>query len=258
MQGEHIQMMFEPLPASRNMIACKAPTQMALAPFHMRPRSFFRQGTEVFPVIVPPMDGRFTTRTDNAPTLMENREEKRIIEAVLAGNVAQFGSLVERYQKPIYSFMLRLTNSPSDAEDLTQEVFVRAFEKLRKFKNNRRFFPWLYTIAVNRGRDHLRKKGLRRKLFTEESENSENQDSAADDCRRKPECAMIVAEIVDAMEKLPLSYREPLLLYYREEFSIKEISVALKISDAAVKVRLHRGREMLRRLMGEQNAIDQQ
>ncbi len=67
---------------------------------------------------------------------------------------------------------------------------------------------------------------------------------------------MIVGEIVDAMQRLPLSYREPLLLYYREEFSIKEIAAALKISTTAVKARLHRGRKMLKRLMGEQHAID--
>jgi RNA polymerase sigma-70 factor (ECF subfamily) len=187
---------------------------------------------------------------------MDTSEEKRIIEAVLAGHVAQFGSLVERYQNSIYSFMLRLTNSPSDAEDLTQEVFIRAFEKLLTFKNDRRFFPWLYTIAVNRGRDHLRRKGLSRKLFTAESENRQHQNPSADDCLKKPDCVMIVEEIVDAMGKLPLSYQEPLLLYYREEFSVTEIAAALKISTAAVKTRLHRGREMLRRLMGEHDAID--
>lgn len=238
------------------MLAYRVTTQMALALFHMRPRYFSRKFNNIFPLLMPPVDGRFSTDTDNTPALMENREEKRIIEAVLTGHVAQFGLLVERYQKPIYSFMLRLTDSPSDAEDLTQEVFVRAFEKLRKFKNNRRFFPWLYTIAVNRGRDHLRKKGLRKKLFTAEPENSDSQDPAADDCRRNPEYAIIVEEIIDAMEKLPLSYREPLLLYYREEFSIKEIAAALKISSTAVKTRLHRGRRRLRRLMGEYDEND--
>ncbi len=238
------------------MLAYRVTTQVTLALFHRRSHSFSRKFTEVFPLLMPPVDVRFTTHTDNSPALMENHEEKRIIEAVLSGHVAQFGLLVERYQKPIYSFMLRLADSPSDAEDLTQEVFVRAFEKLGKFRNNRRFFPWLYTIAVNRGRDHMRKKGLRRKLFTAEPENSDSQDLPTDDSHRTPERAIIVEEIIDAMEKLPLSYREPLLLYYREEFSIKEIAAALKISNTAVKVRLHRGRRSLRRLMGEYDEND--
>ncbi len=238
------------------MLAYKVTTQMALALFHIRSRSFSRHFNEVFPLLQPPVDIRFTTQTDNSPALIQNREEKRIIEAVLSGHVAQFGLLVERYQKPVYSFMLRLADSPSDAEDLTQDVFIRAFEKLPKFKNNRRFFPWLYTIAVNRGRDHLRKKGLRRKLFTAEPENRESQDTPVDDSQRTPERAIVVEKIIDAMEKLPLSYREPLLLYYREEFSIKEIAAALKISNTAVKARLHRGRRSLRRLMGEHDAND--
>ncbi len=238
------------------MLAYRVITQMPPALYHMRSRNFSRKLNDVFPVLTPPADGRFRMYAGKTPALMENREEKRIIEAVLTGHVAKFSLLVERYQRPIYSFMLRLTDSPSDAEDLTQEVFVRAFEKLRKFKNNRRFFPWLYTIAVNRGRDHLRRKGLRRKLFTVEPDDTDRQDPAADDYRRNPECAIIFEEIIDAMAKLPLSYREPLLLYYREEFSIKEIAAALKISNTAVKARLHRGRRRLRRLMGGYDAID--
>ncbi len=181
---------------------------------------------------------------------MDQQEEKLIIEAVLQGDVSEFRALVERYQKPVYSLMMRLTGSADTAEDLTQEVFVRAFEKLHKFRRNKRFFPWLYTIAVNRGRDHLRRQGVHRDLFAEEPENFQFPDPSSEDCSRQPDCMATVTEIADAMALLPLNYKEPMLLYYREAFSVKEIADAMTVSDAAVKVRLHRGRQLLRRLMG--------
>jgi RNA polymerase sigma-70 factor (ECF subfamily) len=247
-------MIFEPLPAMGNVVGCGGFTQRASRPLPMGVRGFSRQGAGVFPMLIPPVTDGFKANTVNPVTLMDNSEEKQIIDAILAGHVDQFVFLVERYQKPIYSFMLRLTRSRDDAEELTQAVFVRAFEKLRKFNNDRRFFPWLYTIAFNHYRDHQRKKGLRRNLFAETHQFFQWQDPTTDDCKTNPECVTIVSEIVDAMEKLPLSYQEPLLLYYREEFSVKEIAAALGISGSAVKVRLYRGRKMLNRLMGEHYA----
>ncbi len=148
-------MMFVPLPARKNMLECGLPTPSVPARRPKKVRRLSPQGAYGFPLITRRTEDRIKTRPHAPDTLMDTSDDKRIIEAVLAGHVVQFGSLVERYQKAIYSFMLRLSGSPSDAEDLTQEVFVRAFEKLRQFKNNRRFFPSLATIGVNRGRDHL-------------------------------------------------------------------------------------------------------
>ena len=247
-------MIFEPLPAMGNMVGCGWFTQRASRPLPTGFRGLSRHGAGVFPKVMPPATDGFEANTVNPVTLMDNSEEKQIIAAVLAGHVDQFVFLVERYQRPIYSLMLRLTRSRDDAEELTQAVFVRAFEKLRKFNNDRRFFPWLYTIAFNHYRDQLRKKGLRRNLFAETHQFIQWQVPASDDCQTNPECVTLVGEIVDAMETLPFSYREPLLLYYREEFSIKEIAAALGISGSAVKVRLYRGRKMLNRLMGEHYA----
>jgi RNA polymerase sigma-70 factor (ECF subfamily) len=184
---------------------------------------------------------------------MNQKEETLIIEAVLQGDVSEFRALLERYQKPIYSLMIRLTGSADTAEDLTQETFVRAFERLHQFRKDKRFFPWIYAIAVNRGRDHLRRRGIRRDIFAEESDDFPTADPFSEDCSRQPDCAATVAEIADAMARLPLKYREPLLLYYREEFSVREIADAMAVSDAAVKVRLHRGRNLIRRLMGVDN-----
>lgn len=181
---------------------------------------------------------------------MDRQDEKHIIEAVLQGDVPEYRILVERYQRPVYSMMLRLTGSVMTAEDLTQDVFTRAYEKLHTFKAGRRFFPWLYTIAVNRCRDHLRRKKKRQDLFSEEPDGFRPSAPDPGTCANQPDCLMEANRVAEAMEQLPVKYSEPLLLYYREEFSVKEIAGALGISVSAAKVRIHRGRGLLRRIMG--------
>lgn len=181
---------------------------------------------------------------------MDRQDEKHIIEAVLQGDLPEYRILVERYQKPVYSMMLRLTGSVMTAEDLTQDVFTRAYEKLHTFRTGRRFFPWLYTIAVNRCRDHLRRKKIRQNLFSEEPDGFQPTALKSDAFADQPDSRMEVNRVTEAMQQLPAKYSEPLLLYYREEFSTKEIANTLGISVPAVKVRIHRGRGLLRRIMG--------
>lgn len=177
-------------------------------------------------------------------------EERVIITAVLHGDLSEFEILVRRYQKPVYHFMLRATRQSMAAEDLTQDTFTRAYEKLHTFKRGKRFFPWLYTIAVNVCRDHLRRRGLSNTLFAENCDDVQWSEPLQNDCKNNAECLLEVERIAAQMERLPLRYSEPMLLYYREGFTIKEISIALGISRAAVKVRIHRGREKLKRQLG--------
>jgi RNA polymerase sigma-70 factor, ECF subfamily len=177
-------------------------------------------------------------------------EESRIVEAVLHGDVEDFRILVERYQRPIYSLMLRITRTPMTAEDLTQDAFERAYAKLHTFKSGKRFFPWLYTIAVNAGRDHLRRKGIQNDIFSTASESIDRADDTTDNCVKHLDCMMDAGRVSEAVDHLPLKYSEPLLLYYKEGFSVKEIAAALSISVPSVKVRIHRGRGLLKTAIG--------
>ena len=184
---------------------------------------------------------------------MERPDEKRIVAAVLRGEVNDFRILVERYQKSVYSLMLRQTGSVATAEDLTQDAFIQAYEKLHTFKPSRRFFPWLYTIALNRCRDHLRRQGMHRKLFTEEPESQPMADPNGDRCALRADCVLEVGRVAEAIERLPAGYGDLLLLYYREGFNVQEIAKTLGISTTAAKVRIHRGRELLKNRMGVNN-----
>jgi len=183
------------------------------------------------------------------------QDEKQIIEKVIGGQVAEYRVLVERYQNPIYSLMLRLTGSVQTAEDLTQDVFMRAYENLHKFNNNRRLFPWLYTIAINRCRDYLRRKGIRRSIFSDDHGAFPSADPDGEKCTKRADCALEIKLVSEAMQKLPFIYREALLLFYREELSLKEMASAMGITVHTAKIRLHRGRDLLRYLLGEKNEV---
>ena len=177
-------------------------------------------------------------------------EEREIINAVLNGDADDFRILVERYQRPIFNLMLRVTQTTMTAEDLTQDVFERAYAKLHTYNSGMRFFPWLYTIAVNAVRDYLRRNGRSSDIFQSESQTMEPPNPDKDSCVRHLDCIMEAGRVSEALDQLPLKYSEPLLLYYREGFSVKEISATLSISVSSAKVRIHRGRELLKAVIG--------
>jgi len=189
---------------------------------------------------------------DTTPAFDTQEEELAIVRAVLQGDFADFQILVRRYQKPIYNLMYRVLKDIMTAEDLTQETFTRAYEKLGSFKTGKRFFPWLYAIGFNLCKDHLRRQGIQNRLFSDNSESEQWPDPNGDDCLKKADCVMEVEEVTTALEELPLLYSEPMLLYYREGLTLREISDILKVSSTTVKVRIYRGREQLKRLLGEE------
>lgn len=185
-----------------------------------------------------------------APSLSMDEEERTIVKAVLQGDLSEFQILVRRYQKPVYNLMFKVTLDVMTAEDLTQETFTRVYEKLHSFKLRKRFFPWLYTIAVNLCKDHLRRQGISNGLFSDKPDDDQWPDPDGQDCARKPDCVLEVKQIGRVLDKFPIRYSEPMLLYYREGFSIREISKALGISSSATKVRIHRGRRKLMEIIG--------
>ena len=183
---------------------------------------------------------------------MGNTDEN-LISDILAGNVEAYAILVKRYQKPIFNLMMRTTSCEEDAFDLTQEAFIRAYEKLEQFKPSGRFFPWLYTIGMNLARDFLRKTKTReikkaelyemQKGFSVESNLSKSLLERIDAERVK-----------EALQDLPLEYREAVFLRFHEGMSIREVALSIGISVSGAKMRIHRGLLKLRRLLGAENS----
>lgn len=165
--------------------------------------------------------------------------------------------LVDRYQLPIYNLMLRCAGSGEDAADLTQDAFVRAFDRLPKFHGDRRFFSWLYSLALNLLRDWQRKKTTRRaKHHLLEHEALDYGKEVSQDFG--PEDREDLHLLEKALFHLPSHTREILIFRYRHGCSIKEVAKAFKISESAAKMRLKRGIEQLRDMFEQEDTNESQ
>ena len=179
---------------------------------------------------------------------MDHWDDQQVIAAILGGDVDAYGTLVRRYQKPIFNLMYRMTGSHADALDLSQETFIKAYDKLRLFKTDRKFFPWLYTIGLNHVRNFIRDSKSDPVSFSEDFEEDAGFSMAygMDD----PLSVQIEAHHLEkALQRLPMEYREAVLLRYREEFSMEEIAEMLELSVSGAKMRVHRGLKKLRKMI---------
>lgn len=174
--------------------------------------------------------------------------EETLVYEILSGDVDAYALLVKRYQKPIYNLMLRMTGSEQDALDLSQETFVRAYEKLEKFNPSAPFFPWLYTMGLNLARDFLRKE----KGSPIESYEPDNRFSMEIDQDDTLADQIDVQDVLKGLQTLPVDYREALLLRFHEGLSVSEVAYALGLSLSAAKMRIHRGLLKLRQLFEKQ------
>ena len=171
--------------------------------------------------------------------------EESLVYEILSGDVDAYALLVKRYQKPIYNLMLRMTSSEQDALDLTQETFVKAYEKLEKFDPSASFFPWLYTMGLNLARDFLRKA---KRSPMEPYELEDNLSIEIDQDDRLAD-KIDGHEVLEGLQTLPVDYREALLLRFHEGLSVSEVASALGLSLSAAKMRIHRGLVKLRQML---------
>ena len=178
-------------------------------------------------------------------------DEKELIRRSQAGDGEAFGVLVDRYKGKVFSLAYGFTRDRAVADDLAQEVFIKAYCSLPKFKAESGFGTWLYRIAVNHARDFLRKDRRHQKeismdavgeaILSVESQSLEEKQDEEE--RRKT--------VQAALARLPEKYRVILTLRDIEGLSYEEISRILKLSPGTVDSRLHRARRKLReKLMG--------
>lgn len=185
----------------------------------------------------------------------EDIPDHELAERAFRGDEAAFETLVLRYQDRIYNLILRLIGNREEAEDLTQEAFLKAYRALAGFQRHAGFFTWLYRIALNtcfsRGRQLSRKK-----LVETTSLNGWATPGDADGPRRQLESAApspeslvgkreIQGRVQEAIANLPEEYRAVVLLRDMEGLGYEEISAVLGTTGAAVKSRLYRARLVL-------------
>jgi RNA polymerase sigma-70 factor (ECF subfamily) len=177
-----------------------------------------------------------------------DKSEADLIFDILAGDANAYAVLVKRYQRPIYNLMFRFTFSEADAFDLTQETFVKAYERLEQFKPSGRFFPWLYAIGLNVARDQIRK-AKRAKLMEEDlihSVQNPRPDFPEEDSVARP---LDFRRVEESMKQLSLESREAIFMRFHEGMTVNEIAKAMGVTGSAVKMKIHRGLIRLRELL---------
>ncbi len=173
-------------------------------------------------------------------------EEKELLRKLKAGDLESFEKVLFHYEKAIFSYLYRLSASRAEAEDLTQEVFLKVYQKRKLIDPAQNFKSWLYTMATNAFYDRLRKKGRRPELFLEEENSFETISGDSTYLyidRRK--------DIESALERLRPDYKTVIILFYREGFSYQEIGQMLSLSINTVKTYLRRAKESLRKYLGQ-------
>jgi RNA polymerase sigma factor (sigma-70 family) len=175
--------------------------------------------------------------------------DTEIIKKVLAGEQAIFAQLVQRYQSYVFTLVLRFTDNREDAEEISQDVFVKAYRSLADFRGDAKFSTWLYTIVRTSCITFLRKKRLHTTSLDDErtSLQLENRDSGftANAIEQKSKHAMVNA----AIRMLSPDDTQILTLFYKGEQSLGEIGRVMGLDPNTIKVKLHRARNRLREKM---------
>lgn len=175
--------------------------------------------------------------------------DNEIISRVLKGEQALYAQLVKRYQNFVFTIVLRYTANREDAEEIAQDVFVKAYRSLADFRGESKFSTWLYTIVTTTCITFLRKKKVPvHSLDTEQVfEVADNQNSSfkANQVEQKSK----VQVIHEAMRLLSIDDARIITLFYQAEQSLEEIGRILGIDPNTAKVKLHRARQRLKEKM---------
>jgi RNA polymerase sigma-70 factor (ECF subfamily) len=149
--------------------------------------------------------------------------------------------------------MHRMTHSEQIAMDLAQETFLKAYARLSRFKPGRSFFSWIYAIGVNLAKDHARRTFRENRCFVPDLEVQRFADEAQPDAEQSLQQRQVMERLSAALDRLPLEYREAVVLRYRYDCEMKEIAQALSLSVSGAKMRVHRGLRKLKTLLEEEN-----
>ncbi len=174
------------------------------------------------------------------------REATALVDAAKAGDDRAFEELFRRYRPRIYALALHLTGQPSDAEDITQDAFLKAYSKLAGFEGRSEFFTWLYRITLHRALNVRRNRGRRRTVGLEDPRvMAAVAVDAHGDPRRALELQEAYAHLLAAFDRLSPTLRTTVVLTTLQGLSYKEAAVVLNTSEGTVAWRVHEARRKL-------------
>jgi RNA polymerase sigma-70 factor (ECF subfamily) len=177
------------------------------------------------------------------PQILNPDDDFSIIKKFIDGDQSAFQILVKRHKEKVRNIVYLTMSNSSFVDDIAQEVFITVYKKLKNFRFESQFTTWLYRITVNKCKDHLRKKNVRR-IFMPLQDGEEVSHSVT-----SVEDNDVSKVVMDAVSKLPAKLRIPLMLKDIEGFSYQEIADSLECEMGTVKSRIFRARERLKTIL---------
>jgi RNA polymerase sigma-70 factor (ECF subfamily) len=178
---------------------------------------------------------------------MAELNDAELMSRVRAGDRQAFAALVDRHKDGLVNYLTRLTGCRAKAEDAAQESFIRLYQAADRYREEGRLASYLYRIATNQVRSEVRKE-RRRRLLTAAWYHDNGFDPKALPTQRIL-ASEIQTRVCQALAKLPLHYRGPLVLHEIEGWSYQAIAQLMGCREGTVKSRIHRGRQQLKRLL---------
>ncbi len=180
------------------------------------------------------------------PVNHAERTDTQVVRDVLAGDRDAYRLLVRRYADTLHAHALRMTGSPDEAADLVQRALVQGYRKLARCREPERVGAWLFRIAANLCKDHVRSQKPDVPLTVVDGALRSSADPASD-----AEGAEVRARVWQALDALTPEQKEAFVLKHVEGRSYEEIAAVMDVSVASLKMRVHRAREALRGLLEE-------
>jgi RNA polymerase sigma-70 factor (ECF subfamily) len=175
---------------------------------------------------------------------MTELSDKELVEKVQSGDILAFEKLLFRYEKQIFFYILKFINQKENAQDITQETFIKVYRSLKTFDPEYKFKTWLYTIATNTAYDWLRKAKNNQEIFI--IDDPDNNFETIDD--RSSYKEIEAKELLEKpMQNLKPAYKSALLLYYYDGMKYEEIAQILGVPLNTVKTYLLRAKAQLKK-----------
>ena len=177
-----------------------------------------------------------------------------LVASAVSGLEGSFEELVRRYQRPISAYVYRMVGDYESALDLTQEIFIKVYNSLRRYRSEFKFSTWIYKIAHNSAVDHLRRTATREQSIIAGTENDSFELPLESGClspEQESEQKERRIEIESVIRALPSNYRELVVLRHSQDLTYEEIVEVTGLPLGTVKNRLFRAREMMRQLFVE-------
>lgn len=174
-----------------------------------------------------------------------------LVERVQQGDVAAYDYLVRKYRERLFSVVYNLTSNREDANDLTQEAFIKAFSSIKRFRGQSSFFTWLYRIAVNTTLSQLKKNRVRRvfslESLTEDGKAADILEDLSEQTRTEKGALLseLQEQLNEALQKLSPKHRTVVVLFEIEGLSHQQISEIVGCSVGTVRSRLHYAKQQL-------------